>query len=801
MSHEDSKPATDLRYSKEISIATANTREAAKWSNKTVTMPDFVAMLGNTIRTNETIDEYMAMPKAEQDAIKDVGGFVGGVLKGGRRDKASVANRSVMTLDADFGDKGFLEAVSRVLGSYNYTIYSTHKHSESRPRYRLVVVTDRPMLSEEYQAAMRKVAELVGIDYFDDTTYDVNRLMYWPSSSSDAPFYFKHNDQPFIEVADLLARYEGDWRDASNWPTSSRETRDLAKRLKKLGDPREKKNLVGAVCRVFDIHSAIEQELSDIYKRETDDRYTFLDGSSTKGLVVYDDVHAYSNHDTDPAGKQTCNAFDLLRIHKFGHLDDDAKVGTPIHRLPSYTAMREWGQENSDIKSQLVALRVDDTDVTDDFDDIETDPQPEKQEDTHEWLSQLQAGDGGVIKTSFLNATIILKHDEKINNIPMTNAFAGRVEIGRTGKMWDSAHSYKVRKHIGRKYGVDFPESKIEQAIEDRANANKFHPVQEYLESLEWDGQQRLAGLFVDYFKCEDNAYTREAAKCCLIAAVNRVYNPGYKFDNVPVIGGAQGIGKTTFIETLAQGKWYGELTSFEPKVAVEETQGRLIVEINEMGATNRHDLEMQKSFISSRSTTVRLAYARHPVEYFRQFVLIGTTNQSEYLKDSTGNRRWWPIDSGIPYGESIDFDKLQNEVDQIWAEAYMLYMIEDETTMLSKEAQEIARVVQEDKKESDNWQGVIEAWLQRKVSNARYDDDPEFDNLDAGEPTGLRDRVCCAEIWEDCLKMKGREMRRMDSNRIAAIMNNMEGWERPKSPLQFGERFGRQRGWMTVPF
>jgi len=797
MSHKEEQKVDNLSFDKEINIATANTRESAKWANKTTTVEGFVNRLGNTVRTTETIDEYMAMPKAEQDAIKDVGGFVAGSLKGGRRNKESVANRSAMTLDADFADKHFLKAVHRELSDYNYTIYSTHKHTEARPRYRLVVIADRPMLPEEYQAAMRKLADIVGIDYFDDTTYDVNRLMYWPSSSSDAPFYFKHNDKPFAPVSWLLGLYDGDWQDAANWPKSSRETRDLKKRLAKLGDPREKKNLVGAVCRVFDIHKAIEEELQDVYRREKDDRYTFLEGSTTNGLVVYDDYHAYSNHDTDPAGKQTCNAFDLLRIHKFGHLDDEAKTGTPVHRLPSYTAMKEWAQENKQIKGELVSLRIDDdADVTDDFDDIETDGAEPAQDN---WMATLQVGENGAIKSTFLNATIILNNDEKINGIPMFNLFSGRVEIARTGKMWDSAHSYKVRKHIGRKYNVDFPETKIEQAIEDRANKNAFHPVQEYLESLEWDGQQRLATLFIDYFKCDDNAYTREAAKCCLVAAVNRVFNPGYKFDNVPVIGGAQGIGKTTFIETLARGKWYGELTSFEPKVAVEETQGRLIVEINEMGATNRHDLEMQKSFISSRSTTVRLAYARHPVEYFRQFVLMGTTNQSEYLKDSTGNRRWWPIDANLPYGETIDFSRLEREVDQVWAEAYMLYLIEDEQTTLSKEAQSIARELQEDKKESDPWQGVIESWLQQSANAGRYDPNPDFDAIGEDDE---RERVCCAEIWEDCLGMRGRDMRRMDSNRIAAIMNNMEGWERAASAIKFGRRFGKQRGWVKpVPF
>lgn len=760
-----------------VQVATAHTREATIWRNQQIDLSEFVRKLSRTVRTPETVEQFHAMPKNDQDQIKDVGGFVGGLLKGGSRSKHAVANRSMMTLDADHAKHSFLQDVHLALSDFSYTIYSTHKHTADKPRYRLIVYPSRPMLPDEYQACMRRIAGKVGIDQFDDTTYDINRLMYWPSTPVDGEFVFRHNDMPPIDADALLGEYD-DWRDVTQWPQSDRENKRLTLRLDRQADPLEKKGVVGAFCRCVTIRQAIE--IVGVYKQESKNRYTYIQGTSTKGAIVYQEKFLYSNHESDPISGQTVNAFDLLRLHKFGYLDTDAKPGTPTNRLPSYSAMVEFAREYEGVKSELVASGID-IDV-DAFDDVPSTHPPK-------WLGDLQVTESGEIKTTFTNAVLIVQNDPSIQNQMRFNLLAQRVEH-ESGELWGEKHSLPLRNYVGRRYNVDFPEAKIEHAISHRAMQLQFHPVRDWLESLDWDGQPRLETMFIDWLRCEDNPYTRQAAKCLMVAAVSRAYEPGFKFDYVPVIGGRQGIGKSTMLAILG-GDWYGELSSFDHKIAAEEMQGRWIMEITELGATNRSELEQQKAFISATSTTVRMAYARHPVEMKRQCVFIATTNQSEYLKDSTGNRRWWPIEAGIEKDCSIDLDGFREIVGQLWAEAHTLYQL-GVSTMLDREARAIVAESQEKKRESDVWEGVVGEWLAKPADCNRYMQ---------GEMTGSlkpREKVCVVEVWEDCLGEKGTP-KRQDSNRIAAILDRQPDWQRCDKILRFGDRFGPQRGWQRL--
>lgn len=791
--HHDA-PAEALKHDREISIATASSRDAAVWRNRSLKVSEFVAKLRRTTRTPETVEEYNRLPKAEQDQIKDVGGFVGGMLKGGRRKKSHVANRQLLTLDADFAAPDFVDQVREALPDTMWSVYSTHKHTPERPRLRLVVYPERPMHAEEYEACMRRIADRIDIDQFDDSTYDVNRLMYWPSTPNDGEYLFEHHDAPPMVVEDVLAQYgpNEEWRDAGIWPKSSRETRRIDRQVGRQADPIKKKGVVGAFCRTVSIYEALETHLADVYRREDPDRYTYTDGSTSKGLVIYEGKFAYSHHGTDPAYGQTCNAFDLIRLHRFGHLDDEAKDGTPTHKLPSYREMTEWAREVEGVKKELVASGIEIAPADfDDFDEIEA---GEDDEEDREWLAKLQISEDGTVKTTFFNATVILANDPRINKLMRFNDFSMVVENAETGEEWAETDSHRLRVYVGKRYTSDFPENKIEQAIEYQAHANAYHPVRDYLESLEWDGVPRVDGLLVDYLGTEDNAYTREAARCWMTAAVYRVMEPGFKFDYTLVLGGDQGIGKSTMVEVLAR-SWYGELSSFDPKIAIEEITGSWVVEITELGANNRHEVEQQKAFLSATSTRVRLAYRRNAANHKRQCVFIGTTNQIEYLKDSTGNRRWWPVDCRVA---EIDLPRLRKEVDQMWAEAFYLYVM-DSPILLSSEARAIAEQQQSEKLEADPMGGMIAEWLETPARSDRYDIEDGFMD-EAHGTTETRDRVCVMEIWRDCLGEKG-EPKPFDRRRIAGIMDAMKGWDRV-SLMRFGPRFGRQKGWkLDTPF
>ena len=790
-SENDTDSPLALQHDADLQIAVGSNRHSKQWHNRTMRLSEFIGRLYSPQRTGETVEQYQALPKGQQDDVKDVGGFVGGLLKGGRRSKDAVQSRSILTLDADYPDAAFLDQVERVLGAAAHTVYSTHKHTPEKPRYRLIVYTDRVMSTDEYQAAMRMLAHQIGIDQFDDSTYDINRLMYWPSVSSDGVYYCEHNDAPPVGVDRLLAQYGSDdaWRDVTLWPTSSRESQIVDRKLRRQQNPKEKSGVVGAWCRSVSIHDAIQ--MTGAYRYERADRYTYIDGSTTSGLVVYNDLYAYSNHGTDPAMGQLCNAFDLVRIHQYGSLDDDAKEGTPINRLPSYQAMAEHAKQRNDVRGELVASTINVNDFENLDADIDQGESGSADGQTQEWFSRLQIADNGLIKPTFVNAVEIINNDPAINRAMAYNQLKMRVERSADGELWSATDSYTIREHIGRTYQVDFPEAKIEQAIEYRADALAYHPIKDYLQSVDWDGESRIDGLFTNWLGADDTFYIREASRCWMLAAIYRVFHPGFKFDHAPVLTGDQGIGKTTFIQIMAHYQWYAELSTFDPKQAMEEINGAWLVEINEMGAANKSELEQQKSFLSGTSTTTRPAYARHPVEYKRQCVFIGTTNEHEFLKDSTGNRRWWPVQCGA---QMVRMDDLKQLVNQLWAEAYTRYVL-GETPVMDDEAVTAAKIEQAERLEADDWEGRILEWLDQQAMTDRYDNG--FSD-EAGSQFEDRRRVCVAEILEDCLHIPVAQHRRNDKMRVSRIMDRADNWQRI-STGRFGDRFGRQRGWIRV--
>ena len=774
-------------------LCTASSRNSKKWISQQKWLSDFLGILATRRETPETVAEYHRMPKSEQDEIKDVGGFFAGTLKDGRRSKASVGWRTFVTLDADHAKEDTMSRIQDALKDCAYTIYSTHKHTAKEPRFRLLVYPDRPMSVEEYPAVIRMLAQCIDIDVFDDTTYDLNRLMYWPSTPRDGEYVYCHHDAPFFSVDHILDRYGTKdepeaWKNTWLWPTSSRENKNFSLRLSKQQDPKEKSGVVGAFCRVFSIIGALK--MTGYYTHHHGTRWTYTPGSTAGGLIVYENRFTYSHHGTDPTSGILCNAFDLVRLHKFGDLDAQSPLDAVGSKLPSYKAMQDYCRGIPEVKAQMVIDRIQD------FDEVVD----SEEGDTGDWLKRLQMNEAGTIKNTFFNCKTIILNDAKVKRTMGFNDFSMRMEHSVENRLWESSDSSEIRAYIGENYEADFSDSNIEMAVELGAKANRYHPVRDYLNTLNWDGISRIDGLLIKYFGCKDSVYNREVMRCWMMAAVARAYNPGCKWDYVPVLGGAQGIGKTTFIHTLAKG-WYGELNSFENKVAIEEIAGKWIVEITELGAMNRHDLEQQKAFLSATSTTVRVAYARYALEYPRQCVFMGTTNlKSDYLKDSTGNRRWWPVD--CVRSDFIDADELNREVDQLWAEATAKFKT-DGLTLLSHEARSQAESAQQDKLQFDEWDGLIAEALGQPAGVHRYEIDSGMFDDNAETATEIRGRVCVPEIWADFLGQGSKPMQPRDRQRISAIMDLMPLWKRIPKPQRFGKRFGTQRGWFldTPPF
>ena len=765
-----------LKHDGVLTIATGRSRKEMNWKNREMLWSELVDKLSSTIRTYETYEEYKKLSKSKKDEIKDVGGFVGGTLKEGRRKADNVVWRQIVTLDADFV-KGDLWAGVETMFGYGCVMYSTHSHSPKAPRLRLVIPLKRAVTPDEYGAVSRRIAADLGIDFFDDTTYEPHRLMYWPSTSSDGEFIFKVLDEEWVDPDEILARYE-DWRDSSYWPESSRTKEDRKRLAERQGDPKEKPGVVGAFCRTYSIIDVIEKFLSDIYSPcENPNRYTYIPGSSAGGLVIYENGDfAYSHHGTDPISGKLCNAFDLVRLHKFGELDEEAKEGTPVNKLPSYLSMQKLAREDLEVKKTIASERM--TSASEDFNE-------------EDWQVNLEINNKGELKNTLTNIILILRHDPQLNSIFYNELregvdVEGDVPWKRLKSGWNKTDEASLAGYIDLNYNLYAP-GKLKEAVLKVAVERSRHPVKEYLLNLpKWDGVKRVDTLLVKYLGAEDKIYTREATRKTLVAAVARTMNPGIKFDTVLVLNGPQGIGKSTLFSKLG-GKFFSDslsISDMRDKTAAEKLQGYWILEIGELAGIRKIDEETLKSFLSRQDDKFRASYGYSVEDHPRQCIIVGTTNQEAgFLRDITGGRRFWPVKTpGDTKLKPWDID----DVDQIWAEV-MEYYHKGESLVLSNEAEKIANAAQVDALESDDREGLVREYLDMLLPTNWDDMDlyarrsfirgDEFSDNVIG--TVRREQVCTMEIWCELFGKEATAMRKIDSYEINAIMRKIDGWEK----------------------
>ena len=274
-----------VNHDKKLLIATGRSRKATQWQNREMLWSEFLDKLSRPTRTRETVAEYAAMGKAERDDVKDIGGFVGGYLKNGKRNSASVVNRCMVCLDADNADAALVDDLDMTFINA-YALYSTHSHTPEKMRLRLIVPLSRTVTPDEYAAISRRIADELTLSRFDPTTFEPARLMYWPSAPEDGEYLFRCADEPFLDPDAVLATYP-DWTDASLWPTTQPVEAKMRRTVSKQEDPLTKRGIIGAFCRAHSITDILEHTLADRYTPTAqDDRYTFVGGSTTGGLVA-----------------------------------------------------------------------------------------------------------------------------------------------------------------------------------------------------------------------------------------------------------------------------------------------------------------------------------------------------------------------------------------------------------------------------------------------------------------------------------------------------------------------------------
>ena len=786
-----------IEYDGTLQLATGRSRKETSWKNKELSWYDLLAKLSTTTRTRETYARYLKMNKTDQGAIKDIGGFVGGYLKSGRRKSGQVAWRSMLTLDADFAPADLWDTIEILFGNAA-CMYTTHSHSPEKPRYRLIAPLARKVTPDEYKALSRFIAAEIGIDIFDDSTYEPERLMYWPSTAEDGEYLFKYQDGPWLDPDEALARHP-EWQDATTWPESSRAGRARQKHAEKQGDPREKPGVVGAFCRAYTVPEAIEAFLPDIYLPcDTPGRYTYTGGTTAAGLVIYDgDLFAFSHHGTDPTGGILCNAFDLVRIHKYGVKDEDSMPDTPVHKLPSYTEMTRWALTDEGVRIELATTRA--QEAQDDF--------GEELPQDNAWRAKLAYNEKGGIAQTIHNAVLILRHDTRLQSVLGYDEFTRRqICNGSTPwkkekgvRAWTDTDDAALRHYIERTYGLKGRDT-IQDAVAIVMAENAYHPVREYLDSITWDGTARIDTVLIDLLGAEDTIYTRAVSRKWMTAAVARVRDPGCKFDHMLILIGDQGIGKSQFLSRLAKRPaWFSDsMSRFDnSKESMEHLAGKWIIEMGELSSMKKAEVEYIKTFLTKQEDSYRPSYGRRLETFPRQCVFAGTTNRDDFLQDATGNRRFWPVP--VTDATRMWAELTPERIDQLWAEADMAYTL-GEALYLDGEAAIMAAEAQDRFMELGGKIGMAGEFLERKLPEdwAKKNIKDKiawlkgFDFDEEMEGTMERTAISGVELYVECFNGKPEEYRKADAYEMTDILTKL-GWKRGGDRVRIPE-YGRQR-------
>ena len=785
---------------RKYSIAVGNSCEAKFWSNEEVTFDELCQRLSNTKYTSETIEQYKHFNKEERNKAKDNGGFVGGKLKGTKRGVSEVLFRSILTLDLDKAKVGFIDKFTAE-SKYLSCLYTTHSHTKEEPRCRVIVPLSRDVTPDEYNAIARLFASQFGIEQFDACSFRIAQLMFYPTTPKDGEFIFKKIEGEVLNPDEFLADYPM-WHDISTLPLTPDELpKNNVQRGRKKKDPTELKGVIGAFCRAYTVQEAIETYLSDVYEpTDKNNRYSLKSADSKGGLIIYDDKYAFSHHATDIACGKELNAFQLVMLHLFGSDNNDA-----------VKKMKEVARDDEHVRTQLI---LDNGEF--DEDEINDDSQSEspvvsKAKPIKDWISKLSIGIDGAIENTSKNLEIILENDKNLQGFAY-NELSNRVEvIGRVpwdrpkdNRFWREADESQLRLYIDKKY-IEFKERNFEVTFNAIVDNRRFHPVRDYLDTLpKWDGVKRVEEVFIKFLSADDNEYTRAITKKTFAACVARAYRPGTKFDSIPVLDGAQGIGKSTLIKYLAGEEFFSDnlsLTDMNDKTAAEKIQGNWLIEIGELSGMKKADIEKVKSFVSTTDDKYRASYGRVVESHPRQCVIFATVNGDGrgYLRDITGNRRFWIVKCNQTLQKRMWDENDKNYRDQFWSEAKEIYE-SGEDLYLEGNLLDIATDYQNEALEQDERVGIVEQYLNRLLPTNWHEMDLykrrsflNGDDFICEKGTIQRTEVSNTEIWCECFGKSQSDLKSSDSYQLAAIMKQIGGWERTSS-IRNLPIYGRQR-------
>ena len=388
------------------------------------------------------------------------------------------------------------------------------------------------------------------------------------------------------------------------------------------------------------------------------------------------------------------------------------------------------------------------------------------------------------LKDEIYNFVEIMRHDEHYGGIKY-NEMSGRAEVHtvKDGKVkiapWTDADEAHSMMYIESKYGLyskDKHSAALRILFEDRA----YNPIIDIVDGIKWDGEPRCRHFLHEWAKVEDSPYTQEVSRLIFAGGIHRLYQPGVKFDDVPIlIGTKQGEGKSSLIRFLAiNDQYYGEVNLMEGQQAIEQLRGKWICEISELLAlTKNKEQEAAKAYITRQVDSYRKPWDKNVSDLPRRCIMIGSTNNDAPLTDKTGNRRYYPVEVHCNGYDLFDHEQeCRDYILQCWAEARELYKQGKMPNYADRKLIPLYREAQENATQDDWRVGAVQAYLDRKLP---------------GELTCVRE-VCHRALSPNPDMPK--EPNLVESKDIGAIITRTPGWE--KAGRRYIAMYGQQRCW-----
>lgn len=754
-----------MELTHELDIFTAPNRNSKFWDASTITWGEVISWLDSP------------------GTVKQAGNYVFGRFSGKRRTNGTLRDRCALTLDADFPKERFVERVGDAIAGHAGIWHTTYTSEPEAPRYRVIVPLDRRVDPREYHMCVSALMARVGTGEFDPGSTQGARYMFRPAAQDPEWFESGVWDGTPISADELLAEFDDSSADLPA-PKVSRTKRD----------PFELEGTLGTFNRVYrDLDDLIEAY--DLpYEREGADRYRFAGASGASGMGPIDGSEGlfYSHHLHDPAYGQTCNAFDLARLHLYGDLDTSADLKKPVTRRTSHLKMLERAAADPRVLQEAVG-----EDFTHDMEEL-AEELSTGAEESQEARTDRESRDPQKWRNALSRNVKTLKVNDEIGNwdlivandpafaVIFRNEMSLATEISADlpwrpltpgHETFTGGDLAQLMFHVEREYGFRPAKTLVEDVVRATAESRTRNPIREYLEGLKWDGTPRVETCLPG---AEHTDYNAMVARKSLVAAVARMMEPGIKWDHMLVIYGTEGLGKTFWIDKMSRG-WSTPLGRIGDKDTLLALQRSWIVTSDESHMLKRADFEAQKEFLTRTEDVFRLPYERETQAHKRHCVIWGTTNDEVFLRNQEGNRRFLIVRAT----RQVDFATFTDEyVDQVWAEAVHLYHA-GEQLFLTSEEENMARPEREKYMEEDALAGVIRRYLDTKVPGDWDRRSPESrrswlaDVANGFEKPGTEriDRVCSLQLWVEALGQEVGRHRRVDLLEITAIMKNNPDW------------------------